>query len=92
MQDAILRFTVGYYGGLVCGITWTVTYEMDGYTYTISNITADHTIVVAAASVALPIRVKQNGAWGTPSKVLVKNNNAWVQTTTILVKDNGTWK
>lgn len=92
LQDAILRFTVGYYGGLVCGITWTVTYEMDGYTYTISNITADHTIVVAAASVALPIRVKQNGAWGTPSKVLVKNNNAWVQTTTILVKDNGTWK
>ena len=92
LQSAILRFTVGYYGGLVCGITWTVTYEMDGYTYTISNITADHTIVVAAASVALPIRVKQNGAWVTPSKVLVKNNNAWVQTTTILVKDNGTWK
>ena len=92
LQDAILRFTIGYYGGAISGVTWSVTYEMDGYIYTISNITADHTIVVAAASVALPIRVKQNGAWVTPSKVLVKNNNAWVQTITILVKDNGTWK
>lgn len=37
-----------------------------------------------------PFRVKQNGSWVTPTKVLVKNNNAWVEGT-VRVKDGGTW-
>ncbi len=93
LQNAILRFTIGYYGGAVSGVTWDVTYEMDGYVYTISNITADHTIVVSASGgVTLPIRVKQGGVWVTPRKVFVKSGGMWVQTSTIKVKDGGTWK
>lgn len=61
LQNAVLRFTVGYYGGLVCGITWSVTYEVDGYIYTISNITTDHVIIVSSGGTSLPVRVKVNG-------------------------------
>lgn len=93
LQSAILRFTVGYYGGLVCGITWTVTYEMDGYTYTISNITADHTIVVTASGgTSFSLYAKVNGTWYKASKVLVKQNGSWVEASDVLAKDNGTWK
>ena len=40
----------------------------------------------------IPFRVKNNGSWVTPTKVMVKNNNAWVEASKILVKDGGTWK
>jgi len=52
LQNAILRFTVGYYGGHLFGITWTVNYEapqtgnMYYYTYTLNNIADDHIIIV----------------------------------------------
>ena len=39
-----------------------------------------------------PLRVKQNGSWVTPTKVLVKDNGSWTEAVKILVKDNGTWK
>lgn len=91
MQSAKLRFTVGYYGGLVCGITWDVTYEVAGYTYTISNIAADHTIVVSLAQ-TMNVRVKQGGSWVTPKKVLVKQSGTWQEASKILAKNNGTWK
>ncbi|MBO6306347.1 MAG: hypothetical protein J6M55_02450 [Paludibacteraceae bacterium] len=92
LQNAILRFTIGYYGGAVSGATWSVTYEMDGYVYTISNITADHTIVVSpSGGTSINIRVKQNGAWITPSKVYVKQNGTWRQATKIMGKTNGSW-
>ena len=92
LLSAKLRFTVGYYGGLVCGITWTVTYASDGFIYTITNIAGNHTVVFSSASSPLPLRVKLNGTWVTPSKVLVKQGGAWVQATKILVKDNNNWK
>ena len=37
-----------------------------------------------------PFRVKQNGSWVTPTKVLVKNNGSWVEGT-VKVKSGGTW-
>lgn len=40
----------------------------------------------------MPVRVKQNGAWVTPSKVLVKQSGAWSEATKILAKDGGVWK
>lgn len=92
LQNAILRFAIGYYGGAVSGATWSVAYEMDGYVYTISNITADHTIVVSVSGTqSLNVRVKQNGAWITPSKVLVKQNGTWQQATKVMGKTNGSW-
>ena len=62
------------------------------YEYAITNISADHTVLVTAISAGLPIRVKQNGTWVTASKLFVKQNGSWVQSTTIKVKNNGTWK
>lgn len=38
------------------------------------------------------VRVKNNGSWVTPTKVLVKSNGTWHEASKILAKDNGTWK
>lgn len=92
LYEAILRFSVGYYGGLVCGITWNVTYEMDGYVYTISNIVDDHVIVVEYEGPSRKVFIKVNGTWVEAANVFIKRNNAWVQASTLYVKDNGTWK
>lgn len=58
LDNAILRFTVGFYGGRIGGITWTVTYKESGnpyyYEYTVSNISADHEIVVAENVIVPP--------------------------------------
>lgn len=49
LQDAKLKFGVGYYGGRLLGVTWSVSYTAPTttiYTYTLSNIAADHEIVI----------------------------------------------
>ena len=38
------------------------------------------------------IRVKSNGGWVTPTKLLIKDNGSWSEATKILVKDSGTWE
>jgi len=79
LHNAQLRFEVGYYGGRMLGITWTVTYEADGYTYTIANIATDHTIVVTSGGVTTTMYLKVNGSWIAASKVYKKVNGSWVQ-------------
>lgn len=60
LQNAILRFTIGYYGGRVVGATWTVTYSIPSsgndyyYEYTITNLDNDHVILVAEAGAFVP--------------------------------------
>lgn len=60
LQNAKLRHTVGYYGGLVTGVTWTVEYETPNtgnqyyWTYTINNVTATHTVLVTEAGPFIP--------------------------------------
>lgn len=57
LQNAVLRFTIGYYGGKVVGATWTVTYSVTAsayYTYTLTNIQNDHNIVVSLAGAYVP--------------------------------------
>ena len=49
------------------------------YAYTISNITADHIILVSAGGSTTVMYFKQNGAWVAASKVYKKINGAWVQ-------------
>ena len=57
LQDAKLQFTIGYYGGLVVGVTWTVTYSVIAshyYTYTLSNLNNDHVILIEEAGAFIP--------------------------------------
>lgn len=59
LQNAKLRFTVGYYGGRVGGISWYVDYTLPTnnpyyWTYTLSNINADHTITVGDKIIEIP--------------------------------------
>lgn len=51
LQNAKLRFTVAYYGGMLFGVTWIVNYTIPGdtqywYEYTISNVSTNHTVIV----------------------------------------------
>lgn len=59
LQNAKLRFTVAYYGGRIGGITWSVNYESQSsnpyyWTYTLTNVNADHTIVIGDAIIEIP--------------------------------------
>lgn len=60
LDNAILRFTIGYYGGLVVGVTWEVTYAMPSsesqyyYEYSLTNVNADHVITVDQAGAFVP--------------------------------------
>lgn len=60
-----------------------------GYIYLYgADVTIDYTSDQPV--VTTPFRVKQNGTWVTPSKVLVKNNGSWVEGT-VKVKSGGSW-
>ena len=67
----------------VYGATLSVTYSVSGviYIYTISSVTADHTIVVTASASGPKILRKQNGSWVeiSYSKVYKKVNGSWVE-------------
>ena len=78
LHDATLRFTIGYYGGAVSGAEWTVTYELDGYVYTIANVTADHVLVFSAG--------------GSGPSLYVKDGSTWVQVATAYRKVSGSWQ
>lgn len=58
LQNAKLRFTVGYYGGLILGVTWIVNYSQENtqyyWTYTLSNIQSDHTILIQNNIIEIP--------------------------------------
>lgn len=85
LQDAWLRFGVGYYGGRILGITWTVNYTTGGtvshYTYTYT-VDGDATIAVTIGSTPTPtdtIYFKNNGTWTAATKVYKKVNGSWVE-------------
>lgn len=82
LDNITLRHYVGYYGGLVLGISFEVTYStgsgVDHYTYTYT-VNGNSTIIVTIGSV-------------TPqTKLYIKINNSWIQATTVYKKINGTW-
>ena len=63
------------------------------YEYTISNINADHTIlVVSSGGLSYTLYAKVNGVWKQATAVYVKQNGSWVEASDILAKHNGTWK
>ena len=81
LQDAWVRFGVGYYGGRILGITWKVTYTYGGtlayYTYTY-DVDGNATIAVTIGS-------------GGTSKAFLKVNGSWVQCSKVYKKINGSW-
>ena len=75
------------------GVSFTVTYTIAGkmYVYTLSNITADHVIVVTAPSAQDVAYIKVNGSWVAVAAVYKKVNGSWVlQTDLTNVFDSGT--
>ena len=90
LHDAQLRFELGYYGGRMLGITWTVTYTASGYVYTISNVTADHAIVFSSGGAQPELYVKLGGSWTKVSTGYVKTNGSWVETALDSIFQSGT--
>ena len=99
VRNIRLRFD-GYYPNsssyylYVYGAELTVTYETDNYVYvyTMSNLSADHTIlVVSSGGPSYTIYVKDNGTWKLGT-VYVKDGGTWKQASSVKVKDGGTWK
>lgn len=85
LDNLRVRHTVGYYGGLVLGISFEVTYStgsgIDHYTYTYT-VSGDATIAVVIGTVATAkLFFKENGSWVGATKGWKKVNGAWVEQT-----------
>lgn len=94
LDDLTLRHTVGYYGGLVLGITIEVTYStgsgIDHYTYTYT-VSGDSTIAVVIGTVGDKVFIKQNGSWVQSSKQMLKVSGTWKEINKVYEKVNGSW-
>lgn len=82
LDNITIRHFVGYYGGLVLGISFDVTYStgtgVDHYTYTYT-VAGDAVIAVVIGGSSATLYFKVNGVWTSASKAYVKVNGAWVQ-------------
>lgn len=80
LSNVTIRHFVGYYGGLVLGISFDVTYELGGiiYTYTYT-VDGDATIAVVIGGASAKIYIKENGVWAEYTKGYKKVNGAWVE-------------
>ena len=70
-----------------------ITYDqsVSYYSYTINNITADHTIVVSNATAQDKLYIKINGSWVEATAVYKKVSGSWVQQSDLTnVFDSGT--
>ena len=85
LSNLKLRCRLGYYGGAINGATCHITYTVPStgndyyWTYTTTNLAADHTIVVSSGSSQTKIYIKKNGSWVQCSKVYKKVNGSWVE-------------
>ena len=82
LDNITLRHYVGYYGGLVLGISFDVTYStgsgLDHYTYT-ETISGDATFAVVIGASAQPkLYVKESGTWKEVSTAWKKVSGSWV--------------
>lgn len=80
LQSAKLRFTMGHYGGAICGVSFIVTYQGDATPRLIlQNLNADHSFVITDANSGDILYVKVNNTWTKIDKAYRKINGAWVQ-------------
>ena len=95
LDNVTVRHYVGYYGGLVLGITFEVAYStgsgIDHYTYTYT-VSGDAVIVVIiGGGSTTTMYLKVNGSWVAATKVYKKVNGSWVQQSDLTaVFDSGT--
>lgn len=86
LDDVTVRHFVGYYGGLVLGITFVVTYStgsgLDQYTYTFT-VTGDAVIavVIGGSGEQDAMFIRQNGSWKKVQKVFKKIGGQWIEQT-----------
>ena len=84
LNNLTVRHYVGYYGGLVLGISFEVTYStgsgVDHYTYTYT-VSGDSVIavVIGGAGPTQVLYFKSNGVWVAATKAYKKVNGAWVE-------------
>ena len=83
LDTVVVRHYVGYYGGLVTGISFEVSYStgsgIDHYTYT-TTVDGNMTVAVVIGGGSQPkIFIKNNGTWTQYSKVYKKVNGSWVE-------------
>lgn len=83
LDNYTVRHYVGYYGGLVTGISFVITYStgtgIDHYTY-IYTVSTNSVIAVVIGSSA-PTQIlyfKNNGVWVSATKAYKKVSGAWV--------------
>lgn len=84
MSNVTLRHNVGYYGGLVLGISFVVTYStgsgLDHYTYTFT-VSADTTIAVTIGSVQTNKIWLQVSGVAKQGTMFVKSGGVWTEKT-----------
>ena len=80
LDNVVVRHYVAYYGGLVQGISFDVTYStgsgIDHYTYTYT-VNGDATIAVVIGATSTQLYLKESGTWQTYSKLWKKSNGVW---------------
>ena len=83
LQDAWVRFGVGYYGGRILGITWKVTYTSGG--------TISHYIYKYEVNSNATIAVTIGSGGGSQPKMYAKISGTWTQFSKVYKKVNGSW-
>lgn len=82
LGNVTLRHFVGYYGGLVLGITFKITYStgsgIDHYTYAFT-VSGNSVIAVTIGNAGPVLYLKVNGSWMEVSKAYIKQNGSWVE-------------
>lgn len=96
LNTTTLRHTVGYYGGLVLGISFDVTYELDGVVYTYTYVVDGDATIAVVIGGSGPIQTaklykKINGVWTQVGTAYKKANSSWsVQSDVTTVFDSST--
>lgn len=86
LDSVTLRHNVGYYGGLVLGISFDVTYSVGSgidhytYTYTVSG-NSTIAVVIGGSTETDKLYVKKGGSWKEVQKAYRKVNGSWTEIT-----------
>ena len=91
-SDPRIKLALSFSGAIITGITWSITYtanEPARYKYILSNVQADHNIVLIITQGTSGIfYIKQNGTWNEVSKIYKKINGSWTEQLFTYLSDN----